>query len=90
MEELSKKYQTIAAGASSFIVEQGKWGIHTLETPEISMPTHLLSEEVVEESLVSVSMSQKCCSHMEAVLASKADLKATKAGGLVRVWPLHF
>ena len=40
--------------------------------------------------LTGVPMSIKCCTHMEKVLGSKADLKASKAGGLVRVWPLHF
>ena len=51
------------------------------------MATHLLREEEVEESLVGVPMSQICCSHMESVLAPKADLKASKT---VQVWPRHF
>ena len=53
VEELHKKYQTIllAAQESSFMVEQGRWGFYTPETPELSMPTHLLSKKEVEESL---------------------------------------
>ena len=69
------------------MVEEGRWAVYTPETLEISMPTHLLGKEVVEEGLEGVPMSQKCCRHMEVFLALKADLKASKAGGLVQVWP---
>ena len=44
---LRKKYQTITAEVTNFMVQQGKWGVYTADTPEINMPTHLLSEEEV-------------------------------------------
>ena len=46
------------------MVEQGQWGMYTEDTPEINMPTHLLSEEEVQDKLTGVPMSVKCCSHM--------------------------
>ena len=54
------------------------------------MPTYLLREEEVEDKLTGVPMSIKCCSHMEKIFSSKADLKVSKADGLVQVWLCHF
>ena len=87
LKDLHCKYQAIALEASSFIVEQGKLGSYTDSTSYLRMPTHLFSEEEVEEKFVGVPMFRKCYNHMVAVLASRADLKASKASGLVRVWP---
>ena len=90
VDSLRKKYQDIASEVNAFMVQQGQWEVYSEEALEINMPTHLLSEEVVEDKLTGVPMSVKCCSHMEKVFSSKEDLKASKADGLVQVWQGHF
>ena len=90
VEDLRKKYQTIAKEVSSFMVEQGQWGTYTEDTPDFDLPTHLLSEEEGEDQLTGVPMSLKCCSQIDKLLSSKEDLKPSRAGGLARVWPRHF
>ena len=54
------------------------------------MLTHLLSEGEVDEKFMGVSMSRKCYEHMDAVLASRADVKPSKASGVFQVWANHF
>ena len=88
VEDLRKKYQTIAKEVGSFMVEQGQWGTYTEDTPDLNLPTHLLSED--EEQLTGVPMSIKSCSHIDKLLSSKEDLKPSRAGGLARVWPRHY
>ena len=90
LEDLRKQYQAVASKPSAFMVSQGKWGTCDESSPGLKMPTYLLSEGEVDDKFVRVPMSQKCCDHMDAVLASQADLKSSKASVLVRVWLCHF
>ena len=71
VEDLHKKYQTIATEVSSFMVEQGQWGTYTKDTPDFDLPTHLVSEEDGEDQLTGVPMSIKCCSRIDKLLNSK-------------------
>ena len=76
--------------ASDFKVDHGKCGICDEYSPGLKMPTHLFSEGEVDEKFVRVPMSQKCCDHMDAVLALRGDLKPSMANGLGQVLPRHF
>ena len=72
------------------MVGQGQWSTYSEESPDLDLPTHLLSDEEEEEQLMGIPMSIKCCSQIHKLLNSKEDLKRSKAGGLARVWPQHF
>ena len=73
----------LCSQASAYMVVEGKWGMCEETFLGGRMPMHRLSEGEVEERFVSIPMSRKCCDHMDVVLAFRADLKPSKASGLV-------
>ena len=90
LEGLRKKYQSIVTVISTFMVKHGQWGTYSEESPDLDLPTHLLSDGEEEEQLTGIPMSVKCCSQIHKLLNSKEDLKRSKTGGFGRVWPSHF
>ena len=65
----------------------GNLVIHTLQWVCGCLHTSLV--RVRWRSSLSGSL-RKCCDHMDAVLASQADLKPSRASGLVWVWPRYY
>ena len=70
MDYTSKKYQSIATEISTFMVEHGHWGTYSEESPDLDLPTHLLSDGEEEEQLTDIPRSIKCCSQIHKLLYS--------------------
>ena len=88
VEALQIKYE-VEDAAHTFMVSEGKWSTCEMSSQDINIPTHQIDTSEPERNLWEY-MSRKCCDYIDAVLASQAILKPSKASGLVQICPHHY